>query len=137
MRIYEGCGRAYLGAVEGANIIKIHRRSGKLSYVLYPAFETDPHPALLRCVRLNLRSRQIECYDCARSANPPVLHRKEAFLHAEHPLYAKFQRLTLQEDKSACRTSRAASARVTAGRSDCARGLIVRGHRLMRSEATA
>src|SRR5262249_30670100 len=27
LRIYEGCGRAYLGDVEGANIIKIHRRS--------------------------------------------------------------------------------------------------------------
>ncbi len=33
LRIYEGCGRAYLGDVEGANIIKIHRRSGKLSYL--------------------------------------------------------------------------------------------------------
>ena len=27
LRIYEGCGRTYLGEVEGANIIKIHRRS--------------------------------------------------------------------------------------------------------------
>jgi DNA phosphorothioation-associated putative methyltransferase len=33
LRIYEGCGRAYLGEVEGANVIKIHRRSGKLSYL--------------------------------------------------------------------------------------------------------
>src|SRR5271170_6156901 len=53
LRIYEGCGRAYLGQVEGANIIKIHRRSGKISYLTYPDFETDPHPALLRCVRLS------------------------------------------------------------------------------------
>ena len=28
LRVYEGCGRAYLGEVEGANLIKIHRRSG-------------------------------------------------------------------------------------------------------------
>src|SRR5262249_52043591 len=27
LRIYEGCGRAYLGEVDGANVIKIHRRS--------------------------------------------------------------------------------------------------------------
>ena len=51
LRIYEGCGRAYLGEVEGANIIKIHRRSGKLSYLVYPDFEDDPHPALLRSDR--------------------------------------------------------------------------------------
>ena len=43
LRIYEACGRAYLGEVEGANIIKIHRCSGKLSYLMYHDFDTDPH----------------------------------------------------------------------------------------------
>ena len=99
LRIYEGCARAYLGEVEGANVIKIHRRSGKLSYLVYPEFESDPHPALLRCVKLNLRTRQIECYDYGQSANPPVLHRKESFLHPEHELREKFARLTAQEEK--------------------------------------
>jgi DNA phosphorothioation-associated putative methyltransferase len=99
LRIYEGCGRAYLGEVEGANVIKIHRRSGKLSYLVYPKFESDPHPALLRCVKLNLRTRQIECYDYGQSANPPVLHRKDSFLHPEHELREKFARLTAQEEK--------------------------------------
>ena len=28
LRVYEGCARAYLGEVEGANLIKIYRRSG-------------------------------------------------------------------------------------------------------------
>lgn len=56
LRIYEGCGRAYLGEVEGANIVKIHRRSGKLSYLVYPEFEGDPHPSLRRCIKLNLRT---------------------------------------------------------------------------------
>jgi hypothetical protein len=28
LRVYEGCARAYLGEVEGANLIKILRRSG-------------------------------------------------------------------------------------------------------------
>src|SRR5205085_4433992 len=74
LRVYEGCGRAYLGEVEGANLIKIHRRSGKLSYLVYPAFETDPHPALLRSIRLSLRSRELQCHDYAQSPNPPVLH---------------------------------------------------------------
>src|SRR5262249_5607687 len=60
LRIYEGCGRAYLGEVEGANIIKIHRRSGKLSYLVYAEFDDDPHPALHRSVRVDLRNRQIE-----------------------------------------------------------------------------
>ena len=47
LRVYEGCARAYLGEIEGANLIKLHRHSGKVSYLVYPDFETDPHPALL------------------------------------------------------------------------------------------
>ncbi len=99
LRVYEGCGRAYLGEVEGANLIKIHRRSGKLSYLVYPAFETDPHPSLLRCIRLSLRTRDLQCDDYAQSPNPPVLHRKETFLPPEHPLHEKFARLTKQEEQ--------------------------------------
>ena len=71
LRIYEGCGRAYLGEVEGANVIKIHRSSSKLSYLVYPDFDNDPHPALLRCVKLSLRTRQLECYEYADSTIRP------------------------------------------------------------------
>jgi DNA phosphorothioation-associated putative methyltransferase len=76
-----------------------HRQSGKVSYLVYPDFETDPHPALLRSVKLSLRTREIDCFDYAASTNPPVLHRKETFLASDHPLRAKFARLTQQEEK--------------------------------------
>jgi DNA phosphorothioation-associated putative methyltransferase len=65
LRVYEGCGRAFLGEIEGANLIKIHRRSGKLSYLVYPEFDDDPHPALLCLIRVNLRTRQIDSNDYA------------------------------------------------------------------------
>ena len=48
--------------VEGANLIKLHRHSGKVSYLVYPDFETDPHPALLRSIKLSLRTRELDCY---------------------------------------------------------------------------
>jgi DNA phosphorothioation-associated putative methyltransferase len=133
LRIYEGCGRAYLGEVDGANLIKIHRRSGKLSYLIYPDFESDPHPALLRCVKLNLRTRQIECYDYAQCTNLPILHRKESFLHSDDARHAKFARLTAQEEKhgllediSGIGTREGWSRRLRE------RGLALRGHRLVR-----
>src|ERR1700730_182757 len=47
--VYQRCGRAYFDAIDGANVVKLHRLSGKLSYLAYPAFDTDPHPALVRC----------------------------------------------------------------------------------------
>jgi DNA phosphorothioation-associated putative methyltransferase len=133
LRVYEGCGRAFLGEVEGANVVKIHRRSGKLSYLVYPAFDTDPHPVLLRSVRLCLRTRRIDCRDYAGADNPPVLHRKETFLHPEHPLHAKFARLTAQEERHGLLADPAVigTRRGWEGRL-ADRGFALRGHRLLR-----
>ncbi len=99
LRVYEGCARAYLGEIEEANLLKLHRFSGKLSYLMYPDFDTDPHPALFRCIKLSMRTLNVDCYDYANSANPPVLHRKETFLAPDHPFHAKFAKLTKQEEK--------------------------------------
>jgi hypothetical protein len=83
----------------------------------YADFETEPHPALCRCVRLWLRTRQLNCYDHTDSANPPVLHRKEAFLQPVHALYEKFAWLTRQGSSAACLPTRHPSAPGPAGRS--------------------
>jgi DNA phosphorothioation-associated putative methyltransferase len=138
LRIDEGCGRAYLGEVEGANVIKIHRRTGKLSYLIYPDFDTHPHPALLRCVKLSLRTRQLECYDYGRSPNPPVLHRKETFLHPGHPLHPKFARLTRQEEQHGLLTD-TSTLGTRAGWEARLReaGRALSGHRLVRRPAPA
>ena len=99
LRIYEGCARSYLGEIEDTNIVKLHRFSGKISYLSYPDFEKKPHPELKRSVKLSLRTLDLDCYDYSESKNPPVLHRKETFLLKEHPSYDKFAKLTRQEEK--------------------------------------
>jgi hypothetical protein len=63
LREYEGCGWAFLGEVEGANLVKIHLFSGKVSYLDYPDFKTGPRPALIKSAKLNMRNRQIDCQD--------------------------------------------------------------------------
>jgi DNA phosphorothioation-associated putative methyltransferase len=133
LRVYEGCARAYLGEVEGANLIKLHRHSGKVSYLVYPDFETDPHPALLRSIKLNLRTREIESTDFAQSTNPPVLHRKETFLLPDHPLRAKFERLTRQEERAGLldETATIGTREGWQGRLQ-EKGFTIRGHRLIR-----
>ena len=115
LRVYEGCAWADLGEIEGANLIKLHRHSGKVSYLVYPDFETDPHLALLRSIKLSLRTRELDCFDYAKSTNPPILHRKETFLPSGHPLVAKFARLTRQVENTGCSTRRPRSARASGG----------------------
>ena len=137
LRVYEGCACAYLGDVEGANLIKLHRHSGKVSYLVYPDFEADPHPALLRSIKLLLRTRELDCYDYATSTNPPILHRKETFLPPGHPLAVQFARLTQQEEKHGL-LDETASIGTRAGwvRRLAKRGFTVRGHRLVRRRGT-
>ncbi len=133
LRVYEGCARAYLGEVKGANLIKLHRHSGKVSYLVYPEFETDPHPALLRSIKLSLRTRELDCFEYAKSTNPPILHRKETFLPPGHALMARFARLTRQEEKHGLLDETATiGTREGWERRLAERGFTVRGHRMVR-----
>jgi DNA phosphorothioation-associated putative methyltransferase len=115
-------------------VIKLHRFSGKVSYLVYPDFDTDPHPVLRRSVKLSLRTRELVCYDYTDSSNPPILHRKEAFLPADDALHAKFARLTQQEeahgllaDGATIGTRAGCQARLQQA------GFTLRGHRLVRA----
>jgi DNA phosphorothioation-associated putative methyltransferase len=132
LRVFEGCARAYLGEMEGASVIKLHRFSGKVSYLFYPGFDTDAHPALLRSIKLSLRSLQLDCYDYSTSANRPILHRKETFIPVDHPLYPTFAALTQQEEEAGLLTETA-----TIGTRDGwetrlrDRGVAVEGHCLV------
>jgi hypothetical protein len=83
---------------------------------------------------VNLRTREIDSNDYSHSANPPVLHREETFLTSDHPLHAKFARLTEQEDKHGLLDDSA-----TIGTRDgwtkrlAERGFALKGHRLVRT----
>lgn len=99
LRIYEGCARAYIGAVEGANIIKLSRTVPQVSYLYYPEFEKVAHPALAASLVVPLKTFHVHYRDYVNSNNPPVLHRKETFVHLSHPMKGKFERLTKQEER--------------------------------------
>lgn len=137
LRVYEGCARAFLGEIEGANIIKLHRTSGAVSYLSYPEFDDHPHPCLLRSLKLSLRRRELDCFDYANHANPPILHRKETFLRPDDPRFAKFARLTKQEDKHGLLDEPAQIGTRDGWLARLQdRGFLVKGHRLTRQSAT-
>jgi DNA phosphorothioation-associated putative methyltransferase len=99
LRVYLGCGGVLTGTVP-ADVIKLHRQRRKISYLFYPGFERDPHPALHASLVVDLQTFDIRFRDFRNSANPPILHRKETLLEREHPLYPKFARLTAQEERA-------------------------------------
>jgi DNA phosphorothioation-associated putative methyltransferase len=130
--VYEGCARAYLGEVEEANSLELHRFSGQVSYLSYPDFDTIAHPTLLR-MKLSLRDLQLDCYDYATTANPPVLHRKETFLPPDYPGYDAFAALTRPEEECGLLIN-AATIGTRNGWEDRLReaGFRIDGHQLIR-----
>jgi DNA phosphorothioation-associated putative methyltransferase len=98
LRVYEGCARALVGTIEGANIVKLRFLEPMVSYLSYPHFETDPHPVLTTSVLVHLQTFRLQYRHYSDSDNPPLLHRKEEFLRADDPSHAKYQRLTKQEE---------------------------------------
>jgi hypothetical protein len=87
----------------------------------------------VRCVKLSLRTRQLECYEYADSPNPPILHRKECFLLPDDERYPRFARLTEQEEKHGLLddTSGIGTRDVWLSRLS-ERGFALKGHRLVR-----
>src|SRR5690606_30149645 len=100
MRVYEGCARALVGTVEQATLVKLHRGDPVVSYLSYPDFDRNPHPALAQSVVCDLRERRFRVDDYSGRLNRPILHRKELFVGASYPSRSKFERLTKAEERA-------------------------------------
>lgn len=98
LRVYEGCARALVGAVDRANIIKLRFVEPIVSYLSYPTFENEAHPALASSLLVHLQTFSMRFRQYSGSANPPILHRKEEFIRLDDPSRPKFERLTRQEE---------------------------------------
>lgn len=80
-------------------IIKFNYEQPKISYLFYPEFDTDPHPALHQSIQVDLQTQTTQQRDYYQSSNPPILHRKETFVNQDYPLYQIFAQLTKQEEE--------------------------------------
>ena len=135
LRVFEGCARAYLGEVEDANIVKLHRFSGKVSYLACPKFDTHPHPPVRRTIKLSLRNLYLQCIDHTENKNPLLLDRKEQMIEKDHPWRSRFSRFSLQELQHGLldESEDLQSALQWHGKLQEA-GLMIRGYRLIYQE---
>jgi DNA phosphorothioation-associated putative methyltransferase len=133
LRIYEGCARSYVGVVEGANVVKLHRPRAQVSYLQYPRFENDAHPILAASLIVPLHTLRVEYRDYTDRLNPPILHRKEELICADHPLRQRFARLTRQEERRGLYDQSEVIGTLDGWRQALERrGLYLAGHRLLR-----
>ena len=80
------------------NLLKLHTNEFALTFLTYPEFDEDPHPALAEATRINLNTGSVVRTDYRSRTNPPILHRKETFLARRDSRIARFASLTAQEE---------------------------------------
>lgn len=82
------------------NVIKFRTDELKLSFLSYPNFLEDAHPALKKSITIDLATGRRRDTDYEGNPNPPILHRKERFIPSEHPAHATFSALTQAEESA-------------------------------------
>lgn len=97
MQVYEACARILSGSVPEANLVKLSITKPQISFLSYPQFDQNAHPALQSGLIVSLANLSIQRIDYRTALNPPILHRKEEFLGSNATDRAKYQRLTRSE----------------------------------------
>ncbi len=134
LRVYQGAARALTGNVDDTTIVKLHRLKPQVSFLAYPSFDRDPHPALASSVVARLPDLRVSFRSFVESDNPPILHRKEAFLPVGHPDVAKYERLTRQEERAELLAANNIGRRREWEETLAAAGKALRGHRLINAK---
>lgn len=79
---------------EQYNVVKLEPDPRRLSLLHYEHFFETPFPRLREVWTVDLETGAVRYRTYADSLNPPILHRKELLLPADHPRYSEYAALT-------------------------------------------
>jgi DNA phosphorothioation-associated putative methyltransferase len=80
--------------------LKIHTEQFAVTFLTYPDFDSDPHPALAEATKINVATGSVVRTDYRARPNPPILHRKETFVPPDDPRVPGFAALTKREEEA-------------------------------------
>ena len=100
LRLYEGCASRNFYRLENANIVKLYYSKPKITYLVYPEFDTLAHPPLQATMEVDLHNLSVTYHDISDETNPLILHQKDALVAPDYPSYKQFVRLTKKEQKT-------------------------------------
>jgi DNA phosphorothioation-associated putative methyltransferase len=92
LRVYVHCGAVRYGNPEEADLVKIHVRSGKLTFLHYDDFIGKALPKLQTRIKINMRTRFVQVFD--HSQEGQLLYFKERLTSPKHPAFAKQHRFS-------------------------------------------
>lgn len=89
LRVYVGCASYLYGDVTGADLLKIHIDSAKITLMSFDDFEGKPLPRLLERIKIRFRDQESERFTYGAAYEPPYLYRKSRFLTEDFSHYAE------------------------------------------------
>ena len=89
LRVYVGCAGVLYGDLAQADLIKIHISSGKVSLMNFDNFLGSPLPRMLKRVKVNLRSQEMQLFLYGDEFPAPLLYLKSRLMNEETHGYAE------------------------------------------------
>jgi DNA phosphorothioation-associated putative methyltransferase len=96
LRIYVECATRLYGDPAQSDVLKIHKRSKKLTLLHYDNFDGSALPRLIMRIKVSLRDRFVNVFDYSDDPDPQLLPFKERFLSPEHRDRDKMERVSLK-----------------------------------------
>src|SRR6202043_3979949 len=84
LRVYVGCALMRYGDMAEADLIKIHKTSGKVTFLVYDDFDNKPLPELRQRTKVNLRTLFVQVFEYPATAESQLLYFKERYLAPNH-----------------------------------------------------
>lgn len=87
LRTYVGCAEKLYGDVAQSDLVKIHIRSGKVTFLEYESFDKSALPRLLHRTKINLRNQQVDYFAYYDQPQAQLLFQKSKYMNNVQPGY--------------------------------------------------
>ncbi|RYD76757.1 MAG: DNA phosphorothioation-associated putative methyltransferase, partial [Verrucomicrobiaceae bacterium] len=99
LRIYVYCAAQRYGDPSQADLIKLHKRTRKVTFQHYDDFDGKPLPELRTRIKVNLKNLFVEVFDYSQSAKTQLLYFKERFIPKDYPARTQMEKFSLKLQK--------------------------------------
>lgn len=87
LRVFVGCAAQLYGDISGADLVKVHLTSGKVTLLYYEDFEKKALPLLRQRVKIKLRDREVDFFEYGGEFPDQPLYLKSRYLPADFPRF--------------------------------------------------
>jgi len=96
LKIYILCATQFYGQINDIDIIKIHKKSGKVTLLAYDDLENNDLPELKLRVKVALRGQKIDVFNYDLWPEKQILYYKSKYLPSNDDRFKKWARINLK-----------------------------------------